>query len=177
MKEEWRDVIGYEGLYQVSNLGRVRSLDRVVPHKGSIPRNLKGKLLKISTGKAGYNLVRFTKRGKGLTFRLCRVVAKTFIGECPEGKEVCHGLEGKQCDSVNNLRYDTHSNNALDRYEEGTMKNKPVRRSDGREYRSAQEASRLTGATSAEIGKVCRKYKSPSGKRNLTAGGYSWEFI
>ena len=177
MAEEWRDITGYEGLYQVSNFGRVRSLDRVVPYSGGVERKLKGTMLKACVDGKGYRVVRPHKDGKGKTFKVSILVAAAFIGPRPEKADVCHGPQGQQDDSVTNLRYDTHSNNALDRYRDGTMKIKPVRCSNGEEYRSIAEASQATEIGSAEIAKVCGGYVSPSGARYLTAGGFSWEFI
>lgn len=172
MKEEWRDIAGYEGLYQVSNLGRVRSLDRVVPHARYGHQPIKGDLLLPGKNRDGYLGVGLHKNGKKKRARVHKLVAEAFIGPCPDGMEVCHGVKGNQVNTVANLRYDTHKNNALDRYRDGNMRSFPVRRGDGVEYPSLHIASRETGITVQSIHKVCRK--KPHCK---TAGGFSWEFI
>ena len=67
----WKDIKGYEGKYQVSNKGRVRSLD----YKGT----KKKKLLKASTNKEGYIQIRLYKNGKGKTYFIHRLVAQAFL--------------------------------------------------------------------------------------------------
>ena len=64
MEEIWKDIEGYEGLYQVSNLGRIRSLDRVVVTKRNTRTNLKGMLLKSTKDRDGYLQVVLSKQSK-----------------------------------------------------------------------------------------------------------------
>jgi hypothetical protein len=178
MTETWKDVAGYEGLYQVSNLGRVRSLDRVVPDSRGWTRKIKGRILKTqNTGNNKYWMLILSKEGIHETFTVHKLVASAFLGPCPKGMEILHGVEGKEVNTPSNLRYGTRSENAFDRLRDGTQSNRPVRRSDGRDFTSPSEAHRLTGIQASSIRAVCSKYISPNGKRRLTAGGFSWEFI
>ena len=178
MKEEWRDIAGYEKAYQVSDLGRVRSLDRTVPDRRGYTKRLKGRVLKpANCGASPYQTVILHAEPEPKTCPVHRLVAIAFLGPCPSGHEVCHGPNGKLDNSVPNLSYGTRSQNQLDRYRDGTFGNKPVRRSDGKEYLSVAIASRETGVGMKEISTVCRKYVYPNGKRRLTAGGFRWEFI
>ena len=78
MTEEWRDVVGYEGLYQVSNLGNVKSLDRLVICEDGFIRRMKGGLLKQQINH-GYMNVRLYKNGVGKTVKVHRAVAMAFI--------------------------------------------------------------------------------------------------
>lgn len=118
--EEWRPIEGYEGLYEVSNLGRVRSLDRVVKDS-RCERKCKGKLLKLSPNGRGYLRVVLSKEGKSKQHRIHRLVAIAFLGQPPEGHVVCHGPKGQQCNKITNLYWGTmEQNQGPDRLRDGT---------------------------------------------------------
>lgn len=115
MQETWLPVIGYEGLYEVSNKGNFRSLDRIVPHnKGKLLRKMKGKILVKTKDKQGRNYVTFSKSGKTSKVRIHLIVAKHFLGENPNNLEVCHNDGDSSNNCVTNLRYDTHKQNMED---------------------------------------------------------------
>lgn len=101
-KEEiWRDIEGYEGLYQVSNLGRVKSLDRI----DRLGRRKPGVILSYILHNYGYLLVNLYKEGKRKLFLVHRLVAHTFIPN-PEGlPEINHKDEDKTNNLVDNLEY------------------------------------------------------------------------
>jgi len=118
--EEWRPIEGYEGFYEVSNLGRVRSLDRVVKDT-RCERKFKGKLLKPALTRLGYLTVVLAKEGKSKSYLVHRLVAITFLGQPPEGHVVCHGPKGPQCNKVSNLSWGTMAqNHGPDRLRDGT---------------------------------------------------------
>lgn len=167
--EQWRDVVGYEGLYQVSNLGRVKSLDRVVQRKLGGPARRKGRVLRSMLSGA-YLVVGLYKGGIKTTIAVHRVVAAAWIGPCSDGQEVCHGPNGKLDNSVSNLSYGTRSSNILDRRRDGTHCGRPVRCSDGKEYISMKVAAEETGCDVSGIWAVC------NGHRKRT-GGYGWTYI
>ena len=83
MREVWKDIKGYEGLYQVSNLGRVKSLDRIVYQKnsfGNIQKNIyKGKILSLFEDKDGYLRVNLKKDKKMKQYGVHVLVANTFL--------------------------------------------------------------------------------------------------
>ena len=119
--ERWLPVVGYEGLYEVSNRGRVRSLHRIVKHcrdKGE--KRIKGRMMALIKNQ-GYRTVKLHKDGEGKHFKVHRLVAAAFIGPCPEGQEVLHGIAGILNNSVENLRYGTHSENMHDKKRDGTQ--------------------------------------------------------
>lgn len=118
MSEVWKDVVGFEGAYQVSDLGRVRSLTRTIV--GSKPcqasRTIKGRLLKLNASSSvGYLMADLTAPG-GVRQNSCvhDLVLRAFVGPRPEGMEGCHGDGNRRNPRLNNLRWDTHKANGAD---------------------------------------------------------------
>jgi len=112
--ENWKPVPGFEGRYEVSDQGRIKSLARYIkPGVGSTPRQIKERILKQQLHK-GYWRVTLSRDGEQPIFETHRLVARAFIGPCPEGKEVCHGPLGSTVNTVNNLSYGTKRKNNLD---------------------------------------------------------------
>lgn len=123
--ERWLPVVGWEGRYEVSNLGRVRSLDRIIvaivqgqPQR----RRVKGRILKPSHS-SGYGYAQLQLE-KGARRYIHTLVAEAFIGPRPEGMEVRHGPGGRLDNRVSNLSYGTHAqNNGPDKVRDGTDHN------------------------------------------------------
>lgn len=107
--ETWIDVPGYEGLYEISNLGRLWSIKRATE-------------LKPNVHPTGYINVGLRSEGKRSYFRLGRLVALAFIGACPEGCEVNHKNGNKTDNTVENLEWVTHSKNLKHAYATGLRK-------------------------------------------------------
>ena len=105
--EIWKDIKGYEGHYQVSNLGRVKSLDRIVNRSG-VRNNmiLKGKLKKQSSHYKGYKLVQLKVDGLFKTYKVHQLVAMSFLGHTPTGMSsiIDHIDNDKTNNIVSNLR-------------------------------------------------------------------------
>jgi hypothetical protein len=167
--EQWRDVVGYEGLYQVSDLGRVRSVDRVVAGGHGEPKKLKGKLKRLSSNRHGYLLVATSKEGIEKTLVVHRLVAAAWLGPCPDGCEVLHGEAGKADNSVANLSYGIHAQNCLDMRRDRTHPVTPVVRSDGQVFDSIIVASEESDCNANSICHCCNG-------RQKTAGGYGWKY-
>lgn len=117
--ENWKPVVGYEGLYEVSDLGNVRSVDRTVWHSRGFTMTLKGKLL-AQGPRRGYLRVCLTKDGKGKHISVHKLVLEAFVGERPEGQDICHNNGNRTDNRLTNLRYDTKSGNAKDMVKHGT---------------------------------------------------------
>ena len=110
MSEIWKDIRDFEGWYQVSNLGRVRSLDRFINHYLGGKRLYKGSLVK-QQNKRGYNIVRFKKDGKSYYFQVHRLVAIEFIDDSKQDLQVNHIDGNKQNNNFLNLEWVTPSEN------------------------------------------------------------------
>lgn len=172
--EAWKDIRGYEGLYQVSNYGRVRSLGT----NGKKPR-----IMTQEISIWGYCRIRLINREHiGKHFAVHRLVADAFIGNC-EGYEVNHVDEIKTNNKVENLQivsskdncnYGTRNKRIAEKNKlQSYLWDKPVIQCDLdgnelKEYSSRSEAKRITGVDDVNISRVCR------GKRK-TAGGYIWK--
>lgn len=110
--EVWLPVRGYEGLYEVSHLGRVRSVDRKVEYSDGRTVTKRGKILSISAGKNGYENVRLYKDKKAKNHSVHRLVAEAFISN-PEGKsQVNHKDRNPLNNDFTNLEWVTHQENA-----------------------------------------------------------------
>ena len=116
MEEIWKDMAGYEGVYQVSNLGRVRSLDRYIHQTSRYGKSFKqlrkGQLLKLSLGLDNYLDVTLSTPEIGpRTFRVHRLVAQTFIPNPNNLPFVNHKDECKTNNIVDNLEWCTNEYN------------------------------------------------------------------
>lgn len=123
--ETWRKVVGYEGLYKVSNLGRVKSVPRKVrtASKGvETSRISPGKMM--SFNKVGYNrgyrAIVLSKKGIVSKLYVHHLVLDAFIGPCPKGMECCHNDGNPSNNKLTNLRWDTPSSNNRDKANHGT---------------------------------------------------------
>ena len=106
--EIWKDIKGYEGIYQVSNMGRVKSLDRL-DNKG---RRTHGRLLKVKHDGGGYCQVALSKNGSQKYCKIHRLVALHFIPNIENKPQINHKDENKENNAVDNLEWATSKENA-----------------------------------------------------------------
>ena len=182
MTEEWKDIEGYEGKYQVSNLGRVRSLGRDIVRRtryGTMaPYHISGRVLKPLHSQGDYCYVHlFDKDGASTNHKVHRLVAKAFVPNPDNLNEVNHIDEDKDNNRADNLEWCKHvdnCNHGTRNERSKTKRSKPVQQLDAEgnvvaEYPSTIEAERETGTNRYQIRMCCNgKYK--------TAGGYRWKF-
>lgn len=147
MNEEWKSVVGYEGLYEVSNLGRVKSLERIA-YKGKKHSQLfivPSKILSPKKTKCGYLAAHLSKDGKDCHIFIHRLVAQAFLPN-PEGlPQVNHKDEDKTNNAVWNLEWCSAAyNNAYGTHNE-----------------RCAEANRRRKPTAAAIQKAAEKHKKP----------------
>lgn len=156
MKEIWKDIKRYNGMYQVSNFGNVRSIDRTVEYinkYGSLSKQLhKGKIVAQTDNGKGYKVVHLYTNNKMTNEYVHRLVAEAFIGDIPEGYAVNHIDFNKENNTVNNLEIVTYSDNnkhsaTAGRYTDKGGKAVKVYYKDGSivEYKSVTAASRGIG--------------------------------
>lgn len=119
MTELWRPVLGYEGLYEVSDHGRVRSLDRITRTKAGHNARFRGQLLTLNQtqGKLWVGLSRGDKQS---TRAVHRLVLDAFVGPRPDGLIGCHNDGNAFNNNLSNLRWDTYSSNTRDSVQHGT---------------------------------------------------------
>lgn len=123
MSEEWRDVVGYEGFYQVSNKGRVRTVSRTVYRKNGSPHTVAERILRSwGMGKGQHQFVGLYKvpGERAKITAVHRLVLESFVGPCPNNMECCHGDGNAKNNELSNLRWDTRSENQLDSVRHGT---------------------------------------------------------
>ena len=178
--EVWKDVAGYEGYYQVSNKGNVRSLER----KDSIGRKIGGRILKLGYDKGGYLKVALCKNGKIKNKKTHRLVAEAFIPNPNNYPEVNHLDEVKDNNNVENLewctsRYNTNYGTLIERL---SKKVRAVNVDTGEVIRfdSTQEAV-SKGYSTGGVSEACRGiYKnSATGKLigdGRTYRGFKWYY-
>jgi hypothetical protein len=123
MTETWKPVVGYEGMYEVSSLGNVRALDRVIKRCkcGEPLVRKKGAPVRWIMRPDAYPRVSLSRGNKRVQRLVHRMVLETFVGPCPDGMEACHN-NGKRGDpSLLNLRWATTKENHADKWAHGTM--------------------------------------------------------
>ena len=177
-KEIWKDIEGFEGLYQVSNLGRVKSVKRTVWNsvKGYY-KTVPERILKVGDNNRGYLQVQLYREGKGKWYLVHRLVAVAFIGNPNNLLVINHKNEIKSDNRVSNLEWCSYSynNSYNDKGKKiGEKLSKPVIGIDKVtglivEFGSAHEAERKLGIDNGSIIKCCK------GKLN-SAGNFYWMY-
>lgn len=174
MEETWKSIKGYEGLYEVSNMGRVRSVPHEVQSYGGRYFKTRSVIRKPHIV-AGYNQVDLCKDGKKHEYKVHRLVAEAFIPHSSQLQVVNHKDENKINNNADNLewcnaKYNTNYGTARSRRKEKlsvpvmqlTLDGRPVKK-----WVSQQEAARVLGIQQSSISKCVKgSYQS--------AHGYLW---
>ena len=190
MEEIWKDIKGYEKMYQISNYGRIKSLSRFInscKQYSSIGYYSKEKIIKQSVSKTGYYICTLCKNGKTRTFKVHRLIAEAFIDN-PNNLPIINHKDGNKLNnSIDNMEWCDYSHNNKEAYKQGLKesnlkwivelnkrKRKKVNQYDLnnnfiKQYKSVHEAENETKAHHVNIIKVCK------GQR-ITAGGYKWRY-
>ena len=185
MKEVWKDIRGFEGIYKISNFGRIKSFKRVED----------GYILSNKNSKNGYlSVVLINTNNKKIRYtRIHRLVAEAFIPNPENKREVNHIDGNKQNNLISNLQWATSSENirhaiklnpnmiyGMNQYNKEMRPNPIYQYSlDGkflREYINSAEASKSTGVCRRNILQVASRDEYKPGKTRKQAGGYIWTF-
>lgn len=175
MEEEiWKDIQGYEGEYQVSTFGNVRSLDRISEYVDGRVYTYDGKLLKKRySSKLGYEIVTISKNSKIKHLYVHRLVAEAFIDNPMNYKFINHKDENKRNNHISNLEWCTPKYNMVYSDIFKKSRKKVIQYTRNNDYictfDSIAEAEKATGIQNQNISKCCK------GKRK-TAGGYKWRY-
>jgi len=118
MNEIWKPVVGWEGLYEVSNQGRVRSLDRTATYNDGITRSFKGRVLSPGCVQ-GYLQAHLGLGDRKEQRKVHQLVLEAFVGPCPDGCETRH-LDGERSNNrLTNLCWGTKIENMADKRAHG----------------------------------------------------------
>lgn len=115
MKEQWKPVVGYEGRYEVSSQGRVRSL------KSKHGLRKKPLMLKLTPGTYGHRMVMLYCNGQRRVGLVHRLMLEAFVGPCPTGQQCCHKDDDPSNNTLSNLRWDTPKGNSRDAKRNGRL--------------------------------------------------------
>lgn len=170
--EEWKDIEGYEGLYQVSNMGRVKSL-----------KFGKEKLLNGCKDKDGYFQIKLSKEGKVKMYKVHRLVAQAFLDNQNNLSEINHKDEDKTNNCVDNLEWcDRNYNNNYGSHNERVSKalknrkglSKPILQftKDGEFIRRWDGATQVERELGIKHSNICYCLKG----KQKTSGGYVWGY-
>ena len=183
LNEIWKNISGFDGLYQASNFGRVRSMDRIVKHGYGGTQVIKQKYLKFDKTNNGYLRVTLSKDGVTKRYLVHRLVWETFNGEIPEGMQINHKSECKTDNRLENLElvtckenlnYGNHNKKVSDALINNPKISRKVIQYDMegniiQEWPSLSEIQRQTGYLVGNIYKCCiLKYKQ--------AYNYKWVY-
>lgn len=183
MKEIWKDISGFENYYQVSNLGRVKSLSRQI-YNGKGYYTSSEKILKGHVITNGYIQVEFKKDNKRYLKLVHRLVAETFIPNLKNLPQINHIDGNKQKNNIENLEWCTNSENQIHAYHMGLNKHskkagKPKRKVVKiniennkiiKIYDSISEASRENNISKGNIIQTCKGFRKH-------AGDFKWSYI
>lgn len=111
MDERWLPVVGYEGLYEVSDVGDIRSVDRMKPNRWGGNSQLRGHAMAAVTDSDGYRVVNLYRAGHRQMLKAHRIVLEAFVGPCPHGLQCLHEDDVRSHNAIGNLSWGTAQKN------------------------------------------------------------------
>jgi len=187
-QEIWKDIFGYEGLYQVSTYGRIRSCEKVIDYIRygvKLKRKRKSEILKQGVNSDGYRTCILSKNGRPHPRLSHRYVAEAFIPNPLNKETVNHKDKNRANNHVDNLEWNTRKENSIHAWVGRKMNMEQQKRMVSlivkpvicfdlsgkfvKEYESIASAARNVNRTKESIGNAVRKVSK-------TSAGYIWEF-
>jgi hypothetical protein len=171
--EIWKPIKDYEGLYEVSNMGRVRSLNHYVIDKQNAKRFFKGKVLRIYQNEYGYCFVRLVNNSGVKNIRVHRLVAEAFIPNPDNLPEVNHKSEIKTQNNVENLEWCDHKYNMAYSHNSGKIPKKIV---VAKNNKTNESRCFLTVKNAANYFQCSNSYMYNCCENNRTYKGYTFGY-
>ena len=182
MIEKWLPVVGYEGYYEVSNMGKIKSLNRIIMRKNGHSQTIRERGIKPSIDKeTGYYKVALCKNGQQISYCVHRLVALSFIPNPYNLPYINHKDENKLNNNVNNLEWCTPTHNAnwgTSRKRQSQTRSTPIIMCDLkthkpiREFLNPRVATEELGLNASSFGNI---YQVLYGQRT-SAYGYWWKY-
>ena len=177
--EKWKVIKGYEGIYEVSNHGKIKSLARKIKHSDGNSRNVKERILNPANDKDGYLFLTLSKNGTKKQCRVHRIVAEAFIENPDKKPQINHINEVKNDNRASNLEWATSKENI----NHGTGIEKRAKKGRkpviGRNLKTGEEkiypsilATEKDGFISRTISSVCKGIEGRTQHK-----GYSWSYL
>lgn len=172
MTEIWKDVVGYEGFYQVSNLGRVKSVGKY----DRLGRYHKERIKSTADNGNGYLIVNLKHNGKQQMKTVHRLVAEAFMINPHNYCDINHIDGDKKNNHLDNLEFCTHSSNMLHAVKLGLHnefgKRKVLCVETGTVFESIKAAEQWVGVKGSRLSNVCQLKRGAK-----TCGGYHWRYV
>lgn len=163
-EERWAPVTGYAGIYEVSDRGRVRSVDRVTSHG----HNLRGRPLAERPLPNGRPRVALARNGKTVDAYSYRLVLEAFVGPCPAGMEALHWDDDHNNNHLSNLRWGTRTDNMRDMSRNGGGNAGLTHCPSGHEY-TAENTYTYPGGRKHRLCRECQRRHSENKRRRMSA--------
>lgn len=173
MDEQWKSVCGWAGLYEVSNMGRIRSVQREGTSSFGV-RKYGGKLINPITHKTtGYLVVNLTNKTIRKQLLLHRIVLESFVGVAPDGFEACHNNGIRTDPRLENLRWDTRKGNHADKKCHGTWQGGEKNPS----RKLTEDQARAIKTAGEQIDALAEKYGVSRGCIEKVRYGATWAHV
>lgn len=190
MEEKWKSIYNYEGLYEISNIGNIRSCARYISCGRGEKQFRKSKILNPITTPKGYKRITISKDGEKKNFMIHRLVAQAFIPN-PDNKPQINHIDGnKQNNNVTNLEWFTNGENQIHAWGTGLNKGSTgmfkgekhrnaksvVCKTTGEIFNYIKLASKIYGIDRSDISRCCNGKAKSAGKHPITGEKMVWEW-